>query len=486
MFGLVPAQMLESELWRMKKCINNGWLLLALALAGGIGARLQGQTFTTLHSFTGGSDGANPAGAIALSGNSLYGTTWGGGSSGNGMVFQMNTDGTGFTNLHSFTQLTNGTNSDGANPQARVILSGTSLYGMTVGGGSSGNGTVFKVNTDGMGFRTLHSFSYPTYHAGGLVLSGDTLYGTTDIGGASDSGTVFAVNTDGTGFTNLHSFSAVPGYPPINDDGAYPLGPLCLVSNALYGTAAGGGSFGQGTVFALNTDGTGFTNLHSFTHRSLDSSGAYTNSDGGDPNTGLVSSGSVLYGSGNWGGTSGNGTLFKLNTDGTGFTTLYSFNGGNDGAMPYGELILSGDSLYGTTSDNVFKINTDGTEFTALHQFATTSGSGTNSDGVSPFVGVISSAGVLYGVAYAGGSSGDGTVFSIAIPPQLTIVPLADTVVLRWPTNATGFALQSATNLVSPVWTPVSPDPVVLKGENTVTNPISGTQQFYRLNPRSL
>jgi len=55
-------------------------------------------------------------------------------------------------------------------------------------------------------------------------------------------------------------------------------------------------------------------------------------------------------------------------------------------------------------------------------------------------------------------------------------------VILTWPTNYAGFTLQSATNLVSPaVWTTVSPEPAVVNGENTVANPISGNQQFFRL-----
>jgi hypothetical protein len=65
----------------------------------------------------------------------------------------------------------------------------------------------------------------------------------------------------------------------------------------------------------------------------------------------------------------------------------------------------------------------------------------------------------------------------------LTINPAGVNVILTWPTNnATSFTLQSTTSLVSPaIWTPVSPNPVVVNGQNTVTNAISGSQQFYRL-----
>ena len=90
----------------------------------------------------------------------------------------------------------------------------------------------------------------------------------------------------------------------------------------------------------------------------------------------------------------------------------------------------------------------------------------------------------LFGTAVTGGGSGDGTVFSLYISPQLRIVSSQAGVILTWPTNVTGFTLQSTTNLVSnPLWTTVSPGPVVLNGQNTITNSISGAQQFYRLAP---
>jgi len=67
-------------------------------------------------------------------------------------------------------------------------------------------------------------------------------------------------------------------------------------------------------------------------------------------------------------------------------------------------------------------------------------------------------------------------------PAQLTIIPSSANVILTWSTNAVGFTLQSTTNLDSPAdWRTNSPAPFVSKGQNTVTNPISGAQQFYRL-----
>ncbi len=64
---------------------------------------------------------------------------------------------------------------------------------------------------------------------------------------------------------------------------------------------------------------------------------------------------------------------------------------------------------------------------------------------------------------------------------SLTITPFGTSIVLRWPTNATGLTLQSTTNLASPAWITNSPLPVLVNGQNTVTNPIPRTQQFFRL-----
>ena len=114
---------------------------------------------------------------------------------------------------------------------------------------------------------------------------------------------------------------------------------------------------------------------------------------------------------------------------------------------------------------------------------------GTNSDGGHPQAGLVLSGNTLYGTATDGGSGGNGTVFSLSFRPQLTISPSGvppSGIILRWPTNVagfdyTGFTLQTATNLVSPAWSTNSSAPVVIAGQNTVTNPITGPQQFFRL-----
>jgi uncharacterized repeat protein (TIGR03803 family) len=198
------------------------------------------------------SDGLFPSAKLIVSGATLYGTAEGGGNYAAGTVFAIETNSPGsFRILHYFTatipQYT-GTNTDGANPFAGLVLSGNTLYGATVGGGQYGYGTVFAVSTNGLNFTNLYNFTGGTDGSGprgGLTLSGNILYGTTSGG----SGTLFSIHTDGSGFATLYQFSG--GY-----DGANPQGDLLLSSNALYGAAASGGSSGNGTVFSFSLSAT--------------------------------------------------------------------------------------------------------------------------------------------------------------------------------------------------------------------------------------
>jgi uncharacterized repeat protein (TIGR03803 family) len=471
---------------------------------GGLGllpaGRVAAQTFKNLYSFTTAgydssieaetnSDGEGPVAGLILSGNKFYGTAYGGGTNGNGTVFAINTDGTGFTNLHTFTLLSvpfSGTNHDGAGPNTGLILSGNTLYGTAYGGGTNGNGTVFAINTDGTGFTNLHSFtalSVPfsgtnsdgANPQGGLALLGNTLYGTSYYGGTNGNGTVFAVNVNGTAFTSLHSFTAYPSGQFTNSDGANPEGGLVSSGNTLYGTAANGGASGDGTVFGINTGGTGFTNLYSFTG----------GGDGANPFAGVIVSGNTLYGTTHSGGTYSQGALFAVTTNGLVFTNLHSFTGNSDGANPYAGLILVGNTLFGTAGNGgnlfdgtLFAVTTNGLGFTTLHTF-------TNSpDGVSPHAVLILSGNTLFGTASGGGTNGSGMVFSLSLPtPRLSIIHSGTNAIVTWPTNALEFTLQSTANLVPPtVWTTVSPPPyAVISTNSVVTNTISGTNQFYRL-----
>ena len=313
---------------------NHCWRLLALGCWALLVLPVKAQIYSVLYSFTNSPDGASPYAGLILSSNVLYGTTSSGGSSGAGTVFQINTDGTGFTVLRSFTN-----SPDGANPAASLTLSGNVLYGTTKQGGRAGYGTVFKVNKDGTGYTVLNNF----LNSGGgdganpvasLTLSSNVFYGTAGSGGTMGYGAVFKVNTDGTGFTVLQNFSA----SGLNY-GTDPVASLTLSGNVLYGTTSLGGINGYGAVFKVNTDGTACTVLRSFANTP----------DGASSYAGLILSSNVLYGTTSSGGISGAGTVFQINTDGTGFTVLRSFTNSPDGANPAANLTMSGNVLYGTT-----------------------------------------------------------------------------------------------------------------------------------------
>jgi uncharacterized repeat protein (TIGR03803 family) len=231
---------------------------------------------------------------------------------------------------------------DGVEPVAGLLQEpdGT-LYGSASagGGGYFPLGTLFRLNMDGTGFSVIHHFAGSSSPAGpsGLIQGTDgALYGTTSSGPSYINGTVFKLNSDGTGFTLLADFGD-------GTSGANPGGGLIQgTDGALYGTAAAGGTYGDGTVFKLNTDGSGLTAL-----LSLDGSTTGANSYAG------LTQGTdgALYGTASVGGTGGYGTAFKLNTDGTGFTVLLNFDGSTNGALPDAGLIHGTDgNLYGTTS----------------------------------------------------------------------------------------------------------------------------------------
>src|SRR5579872_1612643 len=112
----------------MNTLLKNKSLLPALLVVLGWllpAGRAAALTYTNLHAFAGGTEGSNPYAGLVLSGNTLYGTTPNGGT-GQGSVFRINTDGSAFTNIYNFSG-----GSDGGAPYAGVIVSGSTLYGTT-------------------------------------------------------------------------------------------------------------------------------------------------------------------------------------------------------------------------------------------------------------------------------------------------------------------------------------------------------------------
>lgn len=361
---------------------------------------------SVLYSFTGGADGGAPwAGVVRDSSGNLYGTTSDGGASGSGVVYEVDTTGHE-TVLHSF----NGSGGDFPNAGVTRDSAGR-LYGTTYSGGASGGwGVVYRLSPTGHE-TVLHAFTdgadgaYPAW-AGVVLDSSGSVYGTTSNGGAANAGVVYKVDSSG----NETIIANFPGAP----DGSNPYAGLIRDSSGnFYGTASTGGADGWGIVYKLDTSGHE-TILYTFT------GGA----DGGEPRSGVVrDSAGNLYGTTYSGGANGWGTVYKLDSSGT-ETVLHSFTLGVDGGFPIGGVILdSAGNLYGTTLFGgssgygvVFEMDPAGNE-TELYSFT----GGT--DGGFSYAGVTrDSAGNLYGTANIGGLSGLGVVFKVDTSETETVL----------------------------------------------------------------
>jgi uncharacterized repeat protein (TIGR03803 family) len=364
-----------------------------------------GSGYSVLHRFleTGG-DGMAPFGELLEgSDGALYGTTCYGGSTNQGTVFKLGKDGSGYNILHVF----KGAGGDGAQPLAGVIEgSDGNLYGTTHYGGATDLGTVFKMNKDGSGYSLLHSFaSFPgdgvQPSSRPIEGSDGAIYGVTYFGGTTNKGAIFKLDKNGSGYRILRSFTGTGG------DGARPYGGLLEGSDgALFGTTTEGGAKDLGSVFKINKDGSAYRVLYSYTN-------AVT--EGTQPYGSLIwGSDGALYGTTAFGGSAQQGTVFRMNQDGSAYKALYQFAGGGDAAVPYAGLIQGSDgTLFGTANSGgkadrgaIFKLNKDGSAYGVLHKF---SGGG---DAVKPYPRLFeSSDGVIYGTSWNGGSADQGTVF---------------------------------------------------------------------------
>lgn len=460
-----------------------GWLLTT---------SLPAQEFNLIHTFNGigtgftNLDGYSSHADLVLSGNTLYGTAPLGGTNGYGTIFSVNTDGSDFTVLHAFTGA-----ADGTVPDGHLVLCEGTLYGL-VGRGTNlvGGGSIFSMSTNGQNFNILYTFTDSANGAlsnpnGGMVMGDGALYGTTWQGGITNQGTIFSLNMNGT-FTLLHQFSQYT-------DGENPLGTLVLTNGILYGTARNYGTNGVsgGTIFSITTNGLDFTVLRYL--------GPATNLSAHTPNTGLTLNGNTLYGTTAFGGTNNGGTVFAINTDGSGFSVLHSFNtAAGEGKIPEGELVLGGNTLYGSTLGSgselrgtIYSVNTDGSSFTTLHTFTQfVNDLNTNADGSQPYDKPLLSGNVLYGSTTVGGVYGDGTLFSMPIVPLISNLTVARTNVtlnaIEGIQNETCVLLAS-TNLSLPLaaWTSLATNTLASGGDfaMTITNSpnLSLARQFYTL-----
>jgi uncharacterized repeat protein (TIGR03803 family) len=418
--------------------------------------------YTTLHVFAGGRDGALPAaGLISDTAGNLYGTTQFGGeppggtvcnSFGCGTIFELTPNSSDWTEmiLHRFTG-----RQDGAEPTARLLELGGSLY-ITASSGANdgcdyllmGCGTALKLSPGRSGKWTaepLYDFTAVDGFdpQGPLIADGEgNFYGTTNQGGRGPGyfegnggqdcpygcGTVFKLVRSSSGSwtrTIVYSFTG------INGDGSFPAGNLVFDPNGnLYGTTEWGGKNGVGSVFELMPTSNG-------TYKEFVIYSFASTSDGARPLAGLVfDKEGNLYGTTQFGGSQkcSCGTAFELSPSGGAWKEriLYSFTGTNgDGAIPKASLVFdSAGRLYGTTSlggggacggfcGTAFQlspVNGRWTE-TVLYSFGAFKG-----DGAPPVGGlVLDGSGNLYGATSGGGSAkhcgigftGCGTIFRL-------------------------------------------------------------------------
>jgi len=378
---------------------------------------LSAQTLTTIYSFCSHGnceDGQSPlAGLVQASDGNLYGTTCCGGKSSKGTVFRITTGGA-LTSLYSFCSLENC--ADGQSPLAGLVqASDGNLYGTTNAGGLFASyGTVFRITLNGA-LTSLYSFCSQNgcpdgnYPGGALVQASDgNLYGTTPEGGLTGVGTVFKIAPSGA-LATLYSFCPQRS---CTDSGSVPNGGLVQASDGnLYGTTSGN----TGGVFKITTTGA-LTSLYTFC--SVDNC-----PDGEYPVAGLVqASDGNFYGTTDLGGPSRAGSVFKITPSGL-LTTLHLFcSQANcpDGQNPQAPLVQAGDgNFYGTTTyggssgqGTVFRI-TPGGALTTLYSFCSESNC---SDGANPVAGLVQAGdGNLYGTTAGSAETGSGTVFRLNI-----------------------------------------------------------------------
>lgn len=319
--------------------------------------------FTVVRSSSDQATGITPEGSLTTDGAMIYGRAQNGGSYGGGVTFSLVPEGAVYTVLHNF----GGTGDAGYPRHDAMILEGNELYGMVMGDGNTDLGAVFTHDKNGNNYKVLHSFKGGAqdgnrpHSCPRLNPADGMLYGITELGGANDVGTLFRINTDGTGFQLLHSFST-------DTEGSNSHGAVTFNGTILYAMALKGGANGKGTVFSFNTADNSYKVVHTF---------AGSPDDGASPehcNTLLIND--RLYGTTTKGGASDYGAIWSMRTDGTDFRLLYSFKGSSYGSCPLGSLMYDSSSatFYGLTSGKnvgeatLYSLTMSGV-YTTLHTF---------------------------------------------------------------------------------------------------------------------
>jgi uncharacterized repeat protein (TIGR03803 family) len=304
------------------------------------------------------------------------------------------------TTLYSFTD-----SNDGANPTGITVDAAGNLYGVAQGGGVNDEGCIWKLPKGSSTVTTLYSFTGEADGDTPIAITIDAsgnLYGTTEDGGTDSDGSVWELAKGGSTVTTLYSFTN-------GTDGDNPYGITIDSSGNLYGTAWGGGAFGDGTVWELAKGSSTVTTLYSFGG----------GNDGYSPWAITIDSSRNLYGACVNGG-DGDGTVWELPNGSTVTTLLFTFPSTDaDGIGPKGIAIDSIGDLYGTTNEGggadgngtVWELFRGSSTANVLYSFTSTD---------EPAGITFSSNGILYGVTEAGGTDTSGSIFELPTSLILT------------------------------------------------------------------
>jgi len=386
-------------------------------------------------------------GHLVLSGGVLYGIT------GEGVIYKINTDGSGYTKISSIYGVS----------LSPITISDGVIYGTTDQYGAYNAGFMYKINIDGTGYTKIMDFEKYgnpadpnpsiSYSTGELCVSGSTIYGIAKqyrLG----YGAVYKINTDGTGCTILYNFH--------EKKGVYPTGDIHIEGNVLYGVTSyytDPYETDLASIFSINTDGTNYTQLHTFSSTNtvisftVDGSGIYgtdygsnsifsVNKDGSNYQTlfnsfddttgvpvykGVTKVGTILYGPTDWRADGNGGSLFSFDLNNSNFTKIADMNPApTAGIFPSGKLTASGSSLYGIAGGDytskydvnfplipasIFRINRDGTGYTTLLDFKNTI-----NDSIARCNGnsLLIADQTIYGMATYGGNT-SGCIFKLNI-----------------------------------------------------------------------
>lgn len=279
----------------------------------------------------------------------IWGTTYDGGTSGGGVLFKTNFDGTNFQKVIDFNK-----DKSGRNPISRLVagpapsLNGK-FYGTTQTGGVYGEGVIFQYDPANDDYIQVYNFSGPegAFPVGPMLLYNGKFYGLTRSGGASSAGVLFSFDPTSGNFNKEADFEAA-------STGSAPIGYLTLFNNKFYGITSSGGANNVGVLFEFDPSksvGSNLTDKYDFD----------TNSS--SPKGELVVYGSLLYGTTSAGGVDNIGTIFEFNPAaavGSNYTKKVDFDA-TTGSTPTIGMTLVSSKLYGATNSG--GANSTGTIF---------------------------------------------------------------------------------------------------------------------------